>query len=104
MRRRLQRWSFLVAALPAAVLALSMPQDIRLPQLKTRAAPPPALFSHWAHQSNQCFGCHPSIFPQASLGVTHAQMQAGQFCGACHDGHITRAMSTMRCEECHAPR
>jgi c(7)-type cytochrome triheme protein len=104
MSARVTRWSFLVAALPAAVLALSAPQDVRLPQLVAREQPPAALFSHWAHQTNQCFGCHPSIFPQAALGFTHAQMQAGQFCGSCHDGRVTKAMSTMRCEECHVPR
>ncbi len=105
MNRRAHRWLWVLAALPLSVLAVvGAPEDVWLPPLQPRSSPAPARFSHWAHQSNQCFGCHPAIFPQASVGVTHAQMQAGRFCGACHDGRTAHAITTMKCEACHVPR
>lgn len=98
-------WWAVLAVFPAAVLAFSSPQDIRIPSLQTRTAPPPAVFSHWGHQAgHQCFNCHPAIFEQKRSGFTHEQMKAGQFCGACHDGQTTRAISAMKCEACHVAK
>jgi len=96
-------WVWLLL-LPAGVLAFSSPQDVKISPLEARSQPKPAVFSHWLHQSQQCFNCHPAIFAQAVEGFTHAQMTAGQFCGACHNGAVTKAISSMRCEACHAAR
>ncbi len=102
--KRLRRWWWL-SLMPLCVFAFSSPQDVTLPAVSERTAPGPALFSHWRHQaSQQCFNCHPSIFEQQRKGFTHEQMKAGQFCGACHDGSTTKAMSTMKCEACHVAR
>lgn len=98
--------SLLFAALLAAampVLALNAPQQLDIPRLKERPAPPPAVFSHWGHDRLQCYGCHPAIFPQGRVGFSHAQMQEGRYCGACHDGRAATAISSLRCEACHAP-
>lgn len=97
----LRRWWWL-AVLPVGLLGFGAPQDVLIPSAKPREAPRSALFSHWRHQSQQCFNCHPTVFPQALKTMTHEQMKAGQFCGSCHDGHATQAIGTMRCEACHA--
>jgi c(7)-type cytochrome triheme protein len=101
----------LLGALPAAALfgtsifAVSgAPQEVRIPQVKERPLPAPALFSHWRHNTQHCYGCHPTLFPQARLGFTHEQMQAGLYCGACHDSLAAKAVSAMSCEVCHAAR
>jgi c(7)-type cytochrome triheme protein len=67
-------------------------------------APVPALFSHWGHNSQHCYSCHPSVFPQAPLGFTHQDMREGRYCGSCHDGQAAKAIRSMGCEVCHAPR
>jgi c(7)-type cytochrome triheme protein len=102
-----RKW-LLIAALPAValfatpILAVSTPQEVRIPPLKERAKPTPALFSHWRHNAQHCYSCHPSVFPQAALGFTHEEMLAGRYCGSCHDGQIAKATNAMRCEVCHA--
>jgi len=88
----------------APLFAVSTPQEVRIPSVTPRSAPPPARFSHWRHNSQHCYTCHPSIFPQALEGFTHAQMQAGQYCGACHDGQTAKAISGQKCEVCHESR
>ncbi|WP_141322982.1 c(7)-type cytochrome triheme domain-containing protein [Myxococcus sp. AB025B] len=108
-RAVLQRWRWrVVLAVPLLfappILAVNAPQDVRLPPLKERKAPVPALFSHWAHDSQRCYSCHPGVFPQAPLGFTHQDMREGRYCGSCHDGRAAKAPSSMRCEACHVPR
>jgi c(7)-type cytochrome triheme protein len=94
-----------VAALVSApLLAVNSPEEVLLAPLTARTTPPPARFSHWSHRSAQCFACHPSVFPQAVTGFTHESMQAGQHCGACHEGRTARAIGDMKCEACHAAR
>ena len=104
--RRL-RWQAGLCALllfTTPIFAVNAPQDVRLPPLKERTTPAPARFSHWSHNSQHCYGCHPSVFPQSPLGFTHQDMQEGRACGSCHDGQAAKAVRTMRCEACHAPR
>ena len=102
----MRKWLF-IAALPAVVLfatpifAVSTPQEVRIPPLQERSKPVPSLFSHWRHNAQHCYSCHPSVFPQARFGFTHEEMQAGRYCGSCHDGQVAKATSAMRCEVCH---
>jgi c(7)-type cytochrome triheme protein len=103
------RWGRLVAVVaalgPLPLLAVHAPQRLRIQPLEARpAGPPPAVFSHWAHDRLGCYACHPGIFPQAPQGFTHQQMQAGRACGACHDGRGAQAVSALRCEDCHVAR
>jgi c(7)-type cytochrome triheme protein len=89
----------------AAALGAAFPAVLRIPP-HDPAAPrslPAALFSHRGHQSLGCFGCHPSVFPQAPLGFTHDDMRAGRFCGHCHDGRTSFAIQGATCAGCHAP-
>jgi c(7)-type cytochrome triheme protein len=89
----------------ASVVALALPDTVRIPQVKPRASTPPgALFSHVAHGTYRCYACHPSVFPQALQAFTHADMNAGRFCGSCHDGHEASAVNRTPCESCHAAR
>jgi len=95
----------LVVVLP--LVGLAMPDTVRIPPAGPRRPGAPqaeALFSHWEHARYRCQQCHPSVFPQAPLGFTHAQMSEGKFCGRCHDGRAARAITGIRCEVCHAPR
>jgi c(7)-type cytochrome triheme protein len=94
-----------VLVVSAAAFAAAFPAVLRIPP-KNPAAPrsvPAALFSHRSHQSFGCFACHPSVFPQAPLGFTHAEMREGRFCGQCHNGAMAFAIERADCKRCHAP-
>ena len=90
------------ASVLAAWLSSAVPARLRIPQLAQRSAPPAAQFSHVQHGQLQCYVCHPSVFPQAPLGFSHAEMKQGRYCGACHDGIAAAAIARMACEDCHA--
>lgn len=84
----------------------SMPDAVRIPPLSPHPGgipAAPALFRHSTHAQTTCYGCHPSVFPRSPLGFTHAAMQAGEFCGSCHDGRAAFAVATAKCEACHVP-
>jgi c(7)-type cytochrome triheme protein len=94
------------ATLASALLAWGMPARVRIPRAAEHRPFAPAaqaLFSHPAHEPLRCFQCHPNLFPQAPLAFTHAEMDRGRFCGACHDGQRATAMIKLTCETCHAP-
>jgi c(7)-type cytochrome triheme protein len=100
----------LMALAPAALLlplvALALPDTVRIPRAKEHRPGAPAaraLFSHRAHEPLRCYQCHPSPFPQALAPFTHADMDRGLFCGACHEGRRAQAISAYRCESCHVP-
>lgn len=99
--RRALLFAALVAA-AAPVLAVNAPERVAIPRSKERRSPPPAVFSHWAHDRLQCYGCHPAVFPQGRVAFTHEQMREGRYCGACHDGRAATAISSLGCEACHA--
>jgi c(7)-type cytochrome triheme protein len=89
----------------APVIGAAFPSALRVPRTAAGPAPgvlPAALFSHRTHGTFGCFACHPSTFPQAPLGFTHADMNAGRFCGHCHDGGIAFAVAGTACGACHA--
>ncbi len=98
------RWAVVLLLFATPILAVNAPQDVRIPSLKSRAAPPSARFSHWEHGAQHCYACHPGLFPQAPRGFTHQDMREGRYCGSCHEGRAAKAITAMRCETCHAPR
>jgi c(7)-type cytochrome triheme protein len=107
-RRSLALASAMVAGMLVAAtsfMALAIPDAVRIPQTRPRPSTPPpaALFSHVAHGQYRCYACHPSLFPQTLQSFTHADMNAGRFCGRCHDGHEAQAVTRTPCESCHAP-
>jgi c(7)-type cytochrome triheme protein len=64
----------------------------------------PATFPHWIHRmAYTCYACHDSLYPMkagATL-VTMDQIQAGQSCGACHDGKTAFISNLTTCNRCH---
>ncbi len=60
--------------------------------------------SEHAEKGYTCKDCHPGLFSmkKGSAAITMAALDAGRFCGACHNGAI--AFSTKdakKCHECH---
>lgn len=108
--RRTKTYAFaFVALIGTPVVALTMPESIRIPIAREHGAGAPvdnALFSHWAHAAFTCNSCHPGTFPQHKLGFTHDDMKAGKFCGSCHDGSVAFSPQDrgVSCETCHAER
>jgi c(7)-type cytochrome triheme protein len=101
------RIAVVVSALALFPLVLiAMPDWVRIPPLAKRGPgdpPDAALFSHWSHNDHHCYACHPSLFPQAKRGFTHADMDKGRYCGACHDGKHAFSVDDAECEDCHRP-
>lgn len=90
------------------LIALGAPDHVRIPPVVPHEKGDPVdsgLFSHWGHSEFQCYSCHPSIFPQRKAGFTHAEMDEGHFCGACHNGELAFApkQKGVECETCHVP-
>jgi len=109
-RRRRPIWYALLLGvlIGGPAVALGMPEKVRIPMARQHGVgdpPDSALFSHWVHDSFICASCHPSIFPQRKLGFTHADMEAGRYCGSCHNGRLAFGPKDkgVECETCHVP-
>jgi len=99
----------LVAAAPAIAQTLpKLPPDLTLPQ--SPDSPGKVVFSHQNHVGFQakpdCTACHPRLAPilkpaaQAKRSpITHAKMEKGQACGACHNGKDAHGFED--CATCH---
>lgn len=103
-------WTTLSACLllSVPVVALGVPDRVRIPIVRDHGAgdpPDAALFSHWDHDTFTCVSCHPSTFPQRKVGFTHDDMNQGRFCGSCHDGRTAFGPKDkgVECETCHVP-
>lgn len=95
----------IVLGLAVPRLALAEPGDVTF---KRQAAGmddlPPAIFPHWIHRMQyKCHACHDALFKMqvgANL-VTMDEIQAGKWCGACHDGKIAFISNLSTCNRCH---
>ena len=104
----------LVSSAPAShaaspdTLALRLPADAVYQH--TVGKDSAVVFSHATHvplASQRCTACHPRLFKilAPTTGISHAQMNAGQSCGACHDGeHAFSVKSAESCVACHVGR
>ncbi|HEY0713353.1 MAG TPA: c(7)-type cytochrome triheme domain-containing protein [Polyangia bacterium] len=104
IRRHWLMLSVVAVGLPA--LAMAFPSRVRIPRAKEHRPFAPAdlaVFSHTAHEPMRCYQCHPSLFPQDRVAFTHADMDAGRFCGACHDARGAPAVASYSCVSCHEP-
>jgi c(7)-type cytochrome triheme protein len=93
--------------LAAPLIALALPDTVRIPRARPHppgTPQPAALFSHWSHAPYRCFSCHPSVFPQGLVAFTHADMNEGRFCARCHGAGEAPAVYSYHCERCHASR
>jgi c(7)-type cytochrome triheme protein len=65
---------------------------------------PPAVFPHWVHRMQyKCPACHDTLFKMkagANL-VTMDELQAGKWCGVCHDGKAAFISDLNSCLRCH---
>ena len=92
----------LAIALSSVAVGAAFPAVLRIPRKNAGVtAPPPATFSHRTHQTFGCYACHPTVFPQAPVGFTHAEMREGKFCSRCHDSHGSFAIENAQCARCH---
>ena len=96
----------LMFALAFPWLAYAIPDAFRMPIVKKheKGDPPEAsVFSHGEHNAYYCYSCHPTLFPQAKVGFTHDEMDAGKYCGACHNGRTAWSIkdADVECETCH---
>lgn len=109
MKRTLATAGFVMVFLLGLVSSRSttaMPDTVRIPTVRPHPngiPPAAALFRHTTHAQLNCYACHPSLFPRYREGFTHEHMDAGRFCGGCHDGASAFAIAGSPCERCHVP-
>lgn len=64
----------------------------------------PVVFPHWAHRDKySCKACHTDIgfkLKSNTTGVTQADIEAGKYCGECHNGKA--AFAATECNRCHS--
>ena len=111
MQRR--GWKQRTAWLAGAVLILTghaAAQQLRLPPdlvySKAEGSPGKVVFSHQFHTAvaDKCTACHVKLFRmlRPARRVTHADMEAGKSCGACHNGQVAFAPTDPAgCSRCH---
>jgi len=83
-----------------------LPGRIRI--TRTADSPGQVVFNHASHvDANEpaCTSCHPREFhilkaSQRRAPITHADMDKGHYCGACHDGKKAFARDD-DCTACH---
>ncbi|MGE5848740.1 MAG: cytochrome c3 family protein [Candidatus Methylomirabilota bacterium] len=97
----------------AALLALgghAAAQQLRLPPdltySKAEGSPGEVIFSHQFHAavSEKCTACHVTLFRMLAptRTVTHAEMEAGKSCGACHNDTMAFGPADPAgCARCH---
>jgi len=106
------RCALAAAVLAAGTVAAAGGPLHRLPPdyvfARAEGDPGPVIFSHASHvdaKKPACLTCHPRVFritetgrPQDREPITHARMDKGAACGACH-GKTAFALDS--CENCH---
>jgi len=111
MIKSTMRWTLVMAALLVAGGALAelprLPQELKMP--KGGDSPGQVVFRHDSHvdaAKPSCVPCHPQRFSilgktaeEKRPALTHATMEKGQACGACHG---KAAFDFKDCENCHA--
>jgi c(7)-type cytochrome triheme protein len=101
----------LALGVAGAVMAHDLPKlpaDLTLPQ--SSGSPGKVVFSHLTHVGMQgkpnCTSCHPRPFSilgtspvNSDRAITHAKMEKGRQCGACHNGKAASGFDD--CTNCH---
>lgn len=65
---------------------------------------PPAIFPHWLHRVRfRCKACHVDLFePRAgATAILMKDINAGEACGACHNGAVAFRARFGNCQRCH---
>jgi len=94
----------LILAGHAAAEQLRLPPD--LTYSKAEGSPGKVIFSHQFHTAvaDKCTVCHVKLFRmlRPTRQVTHADMEAGKSCGACHNGQMAFGPTDPAgCTRCH---
>lgn len=67
---------------------------------------PVAVFPHYLHRMQfKCYACHDEPFQMktGAADMTMDAIEAGEFCGACHDGKAAFQSTFESCPRCHRP-
>jgi c(7)-type cytochrome triheme protein len=88
----------------AAAQQLRLPPDV--PYAKAEGSPGKVIFSHQLHVavSEKCTACHVTLFRMLTpaRSVTHAEMESGRSCGACHNDKLAFGPAEPAgCARCH---
>jgi c(7)-type cytochrome triheme protein len=107
MRRPIALVLSCLALLLVAMQASAEYGDIKFSRrTKGTADVPEAVFPHFAHRMQfHCYVCHESIFEMRAGAnpVSMDAIQAGKFCGRCHDGKTAFQATFDTCPRCHRP-
>ena len=116
MRSRTRCGATAVVLLIALALVTTVAAQSKMPKLpapyqfaQTGDSPGKVTFNHASHvdeSAPSCTSCHPKAFSILKAGaaadgkpVTHAAMEKGQSCGACHNGK--KSFGFDDCTMCH---
>lgn len=84
--------------------ALAVEGDVVFEREGQASGFPPTVFPHWTHRIRfKCYACHPTIF-EMKAGANEVSMdaiQAGEYCGVCHNGTTAWAVDVQTCNRCH---
>jgi c(7)-type cytochrome triheme protein len=106
-------WTTMAVWLAGAVLIVAghaAAQQLRLPPdltySKAEGNPGKVIFSRQFHTAvaDKCTVCHVKLFRmlRPTRQVTHADMEAGKSCGACHNGQMAFGPTDpASCTRCH---
>ena len=65
---------------------------------------PSATFPHYVHRMQfKCYVCHEDIFVMkaGANAITMDEIQAGKYCGVCHNGKTAFQATFNTCPRCH---
>ena len=65
---------------------------------------PVAVFPHYVHRMQfKCYACHEDLFVMkaGANDITMDAVQAGKFCGSCHNGKVAFQATFNTCPRCH---
>ncbi|MFO7693065.1 MAG: cytochrome c3 family protein [Vicinamibacterales bacterium] len=116
MRSRIRCAASAAVVIAALALVAAAAAQSRMPNLpgpytfaQTGDSPGKVTFNHASHVDEaapSCTGCHPKSFSILKAGatsdgkpITHAAMDKGASCGACHNG--TKSFGFDDCALCH---
>jgi len=63
------------------------------------------VFPHWAHRVRyKCYACHNDLFEmeEDANAITMKAIEAGEYCGACHNGKTAWGIGFDTCNRCHS--
>ena len=97
----------IVVALPGQAMATTKSHEygnVVLDRSAKKTQSQPVVFRHWSHRAKySCRLCHVDLEfsqEQNATGITEEDNKNGRYCGTCHNGKDTFAMSA--CTKCHA--